>query len=177
MTKICSTIQDDGFGPLIIDGEYGLICSAYSKIGIRRINNISTPHPTFQEVLCADLAMLKAHTLELHPRIETLLLYHERPLKVFIDCPKNLPTFISENGAYLRIVKDPITKTIIKDVGHPLYSKSFLNGNFQITLEEIAKEIKEKGDFELFNDQSQSKNTIPILKIHFDQEGMITILE
>ncbi len=71
------------------------------------------------EILVNSLEMLKDYVEELHPRLETLLVFHSRPLTLLLEQGRNLPPdLLNKDGSVnLRLVQDPFTNDLINAVG------------------------------------------------------------
>lgn len=74
------------------------------------------------EILVDDIAMLKDWTQFLHPRIETLLLYHTRPVAIFLPPIDQIPTTLyhPKGGVVCRVSLDSFATALIKRLGTPL---------------------------------------------------------
>ena len=74
------------------DTIWSISCDATNPFGIRKVfqlkRNSSYQHV---EILVDSLGMLREYVEHLHPRIETLLVYHVRPLTIVMDQARNLP--------------------------------------------------------------------------------------
>ena len=70
--------------------------------------------------------MLHRYVADIHPRLETLIFYHERPLTVIYDSPKNLPEISTgpDRSVGIRVTQDLFCKTIIQQLGKPIVATS-----------------------------------------------------
>ncbi len=108
------------------DTIWGLGCDINSLEAIYKIYDIKKRplHKPFI-VLVSDIDMLKNYVKDIHPRIETLLLYHKRPLTIIYKNAKNVPDILTKNGSIaIRIVKEPMIAKIIKLFGKAIVSTS-----------------------------------------------------
>ena len=66
--------------------------------------------------------MLKEFVPGLHPRLETLLVFHNRPLTIVFKKVENFPLELLEpdGSIAIRLVKDVFSKLIIQRTGKPL---------------------------------------------------------
>ena len=78
--------------------------------------------PFAPEVLVSDLDMLRSMVPGLHPRLETLLAYHRRPLSILIERHTGVPLILrDERGrAVFRITPDPVCRQLIERLNTPL---------------------------------------------------------
>jgi L-threonylcarbamoyladenylate synthase len=70
--------------------------------------------------------MLKSYVPLVHPRLETLLTYFDKPLTVIYDHVIGIPSYLrAENGsAAIRIVRDAYCSALIEKLGRPITSTS-----------------------------------------------------
>ena len=107
------------------DAIWSLGCDAENPEAIDKIRNMKPEASPFQfEILVSSIKMLKNYVGHLHPRIETLLLYHSRPLTVIIDDAINLPEEILDenNGVAFRITHDEFANELIDLIDRPLFA-------------------------------------------------------
>ncbi len=92
---------------------------------VEKIHNLKPEADFLQfEILVSSIKMLKEYVQHLHPRIETLLLYHTRPLTVIIDNVINIPSPIISNQKRVafRLVRDEYACPLIDLLDRPLFS-------------------------------------------------------
>lgn len=109
------------------DTVWAIGCDATNEDAIAKLKEIKHIKSTdFKGFVClvADIEMLRQSVKKIHPRIETLLAYHTRPVTVVYDTP--LSKAVGE-GAYapngsvaMRITQDPFCKNLIQLFGKPL---------------------------------------------------------
>ena len=64
------------------------------------------------ELMVNSISMLKHYVDHLHPRLETLLAYHLRPLTMIFDNPSNLsPLALSSSAGLLEQLREPLIST------------------------------------------------------------------
>lgn len=109
------------------DTIWGLGCDATNPDAIDRIYAIKdrVPDKPFI-VLVADLEQLYDVAASVHPRVDTLLHFHERPLTVIY--PKAKPAYqhlTATNGSIaVRIVRTGVCHELLSAFGNPLISTS-----------------------------------------------------
>ena len=109
------------------DTIWGLGCDATNEQAIEKVINIKGRPPEKGFVVLVDsIEMLKNYICSIHPKIETLLAYHKRPLTVIYPEAKNLPLIAcAKDGSIgIRITKDEFCKELIWATGRPLISSS-----------------------------------------------------
>lgn len=109
------------------DTIWGLGCDATNDQAIKRINKIKK-RPADQPflILVDSIEMLKRYTHKIHPKIETLLHYHERPLTLLYKQPMGVsPLLISEEQMIaIRVVKEGFCHEMISAFGAAIVSTS-----------------------------------------------------
>jgi L-threonylcarbamoyladenylate synthase len=73
-------------------------------------------------LLVSSVEMLKKYVESMHPRVETLLAYHVRPLTVIYERAINLPqnVFAPDGSIGIRVVRDEYCQRLIEAFGRPL---------------------------------------------------------
>ncbi|WP_235295753.1 Sua5/YciO/YrdC/YwlC family protein [Portibacter marinus] len=173
---LISTILENGDTIVIpSDGVWGLSCDARDVDAVRRINEgINNQKQCVKEVIVGDIPMLKKYVCDLHPRIETLLYYHERPIRV--RCRQKL---FKDEVHYMRIVKDQVSRILLSELGFPLYFVSFLKDDHKThqPLQNIKIQDHSRINFIASQDNNIEYEANPLLRIAFDKEGMIKVLK
>jgi len=109
------------------DTIWGIGCDATDAQAVDRIFELKQRDRSKPFVLLvSDVEMLKEYVLNMHPRLQTLLQYHKRPLTVIYENAKNLPAnAIGADGSVaIRIVKDKFCRELIAAFGKPLVASS-----------------------------------------------------
>lgn len=107
------------------DTLWGLTCDITNSAAVRRLKKIKTDQTQGNLILAVNnIDMLKDYALSIHPRIETLLLYHEKPLSVIYDAKPDIQEYlINEDGTIaIRVVKDEFSKRLIYRLGQAIIS-------------------------------------------------------
>jgi len=109
------------------DTIWGIGCDATNETAIDRVYEIKKRDRSKPFViLVSSIQMLKKYVEYVHPRLETLLLFHQRPLTIIYDKAVNLPkNAASNNGSVaIRVTNDPFCKELIECFGKPIISTS-----------------------------------------------------
>ena len=178
---ICKLLREDKVIICPTDTIWGLSCSVMSEFAtkkIYKIKNRAIGKPFI--LLVSDLEMLQRYVVELHPRIETLLSHHKKPLTIIHDNPRFIPEYaLAEDGSIgIRIVQDEYCQNIIKGLNAPLvstsanYSGSDAPGNFR----EIEKKLIDEVDYTAMYKREEDKLHTPSVIIKYDTEGQLEIL-
>ena len=134
------------------DTIWGIGCDATNPQAVEKINAIKgRPSDKGYVLLVDSLEMLKKHVLHVHPRIETLLGYHNRPLTIIYDDGLGLAeNVLAKDGSVgIRIVKDAFCRELINQFGKPIVATSAnVSGlSFPTHYGEISSDVLEKVDF------------------------------
>ena len=88
MAEILTALHAKGLILYPTDTIWGLGCDATSPEAVEKVSRLKgRPADKGYVILVDSLEMLKKCVEEVHPRIETLLGYHTRPLTVIYDKP------------------------------------------------------------------------------------------
>lgn len=134
------------------DTIWSIGCDATNAEAIEKVRHIKQKATARSfEVLVDSLSMLKNYVEHLHPKIETLLVYHTRPLTVVFDRPRNLPTslYSPEGTVSIRLVQDEFCRSLITQYGQPLLATFASVGEhtFPVNFGAISSEVIEGVDF------------------------------
>jgi L-threonylcarbamoyladenylate synthase len=97
-------------------------------------------------ILLADsMEMVKQYVPKVHPRVETLLSFHTRPLTVLYDRPSGIPAVCKgKNGSIaIRVATDEFCQELIRTFGKPIVSTAACRNDapFPATFGGISSEI------------------------------------
>lgn len=127
LTNIIDILTTGGLILYPTDTIWGIGCDACNEAAIDKIFKLKKRDPSKSFILLVDsVEMLKNYVVHVHPRVETLLSHHVRPLTVIYDEAKNLPkNAYAENGSVaIRVVKDTFCRNLITQFGKPLIATS-----------------------------------------------------
>ena len=163
------------------DTVWGLGCDAFSTLAIDKIRRIKQRDDDKPFILLLDsIEHLKKYVDSIHPRIETLLEFHERPLSVVYKASANLPEHLSteEGTVAIRVTKEPILKDLIELLGRPLVSTS-ANVQAHVTptdYDSVEEIVKEQVDYIFKSGRSNKENGLASMLIAFSEEGELIFL-
>ncbi len=152
LEKGLQALQDGGVILYPTDTLWSLGCDAGREDSIERLRQIrSLRKDEPLTVLVSDLKMLLKYVGKLHPRLETLLLYHQRPLTVLYEGVRHLPAslFTSDGQVAIRITVSPFCKQLIDRFGRPLVASAAARPGYKLpaTFGEIQSDIIQASDY------------------------------
>lgn len=156
-----------------------LACHHYSHEAYFKMKNqIGRIGEVDPVLLVSTIPMLKRYVPNLHPRIETLLVYHKRPLTMIYNSYANVSQQLirQQNQLGIRLSHHPFCNALIERLGVPLLSFSLETNNSSIPFKEIPESLiansfclhHEYLDYEILG-------SVPVIATHND-EGELTIL-
>lgn len=128
-------------------------------------------------LMARDLPMMKQYIVDLHPRVETLLYYHTRPLIVLGSPPKYFPewTLSSQRKLAVMICRDQFCEQVIKALRGPLICtpafKNLEDGSHGFG--RISSDIIEQVDYIHFYGMDNDGPMQDCPMIRYDQKGNI----
>lgn len=121
-----SSLRNNGLVLLPTDTLWSIGTDARDPVAVLRLlrlyQAVLSPQPV--EILVDSLEMLKHYAPGLHPKLETLLVYHTHPLSMQLQHVQHLPVQLKEAGIPIvfRIVKAPYCQQLIGALGGPIAS-------------------------------------------------------
>jgi L-threonylcarbamoyladenylate synthase len=134
------------------DTIWGIGCDPFNESAVDKIYEIKERNKSKSFVLLVDsIKMLKLYAPKIHPRVETLLVHHTKPLTLIHPEVKNLPEYLkAEDGSVaIRIAQDMFCKDLIQHFGFPLLSTS-VNKSGQPSpqnFNEISEDFLKEADY------------------------------
>ncbi len=125
--KIVSVLQGGGIIIYPSDTAWNMGCDALNEQAIAKLCDIKEVDLDKSLVLLvSDLDMLKLYAGNIHPRIESLLFYHEKPVTViFKDVPGFPPVVYGDKKTIgIRVVRDRYCQEFIREFGKPVIAAS-----------------------------------------------------
>ncbi len=134
------------------DTVWSIGCDATSPRAVGRVRQLkNTDDALGLEILVSSIDMLRRYVAHLHPRIETLLLYHLRPLTVVYKQGRNLPQSVldKDGRAAIRLVQDDYCRQLIDALGKPLVAAEadLRPGYFPDSFGSISSDVVERVDY------------------------------
>ncbi len=130
--------------------------------------------------LVSSVEMLKNYTVDLHPRIETLLFYHNRPLTLIHKANKEVPDWAKSDDSTIafRVTSDAFCRRVIEKLGRPISSTSANISGEKVpsNYAEISEKIITRVDG-IANPYPNKKGKVnPSVIAKYDEEGQLIVL-
>ncbi len=160
------------------DTIWGLGCDIRSDSGVDKIYSIKKRDRSSPLILLvSDMNMLRTYVPKIHPRLENLLNFHEKPVTVIYPVVVGIPNYlIASNGSVaIRVTKDPYCVDLITGVGRPLTSTSAnLTGHdFPKHFGEIQSDILQQVDLIAQYNRESREEREPSVVVRYDESGVL----
>ncbi|HKK88781.1 MAG TPA: Sua5/YciO/YrdC/YwlC family protein [Saprospiraceae bacterium] len=110
------------------DTVWGLACAMSESEAVLKLRQVQDfSNHTLHELLVCDEFMLNKYVTKIHPRVDTLLHYYQRPLTVVHKSTMNLPAYLlpETDKIGFRLTRNQFCESVIHDLACPLYFLSF----------------------------------------------------
>ncbi len=182
ISKTLECFRNDGVILFPSDTLWGLSCSIESEKGVERIYDIKQrPRTSPLILMVSHLEMLKEYVSYIHPRVETMLEYHKRPLTViYKDLNDAVPGYLKadDGSVAIRIATNEFCKNIIDLLGHPITTTS-ANVHGEETamhFSDISESVRSKVDFILPTTFYTPSFPGPSKIARFDRDGELDFI-
>jgi L-threonylcarbamoyladenylate synthase len=133
------------------DTIWGIGCDATNEDAVQHLIDIKTKAPDKGYVVLVDsVEMLKKYVRAVHPRVQTLLAYHTRPLTMIYDEAVGVASNVhaADGSVAVRIVQDAFCRELIRQFGKPIVktSANVKGDKYPTHYGEIKSDILEKVD-------------------------------
>ncbi len=127
LENIKAVLENGGLILYPTDTIWGIGCDATNPEAVEKVYQLKQKNRNKSFIILVDgIEMIKTYVEHVHPRIDTLLLHHVRPLTVVFENARNLPSnLIADDGSIaIRLVRDEFCQNLIRDYGKPLIATS-----------------------------------------------------
>ena len=150
--KCLDVLKNGGTILFPTDTIWGIGCDATNTNAVDKIYDLKRRDKSKPMiVLASDITMIKNYVTQVHPKLETLLQYHTRPLTVIYNHKAGLPNNVvsKENTIGIRIPQDNFCKELIASYGKPIVATSanISNEPFPKKFSDIKSTLIQKVDF------------------------------
>ena len=175
--EILTVLRKGGVILYPTDTIWGIGCDATQEDAVEKILTLKNRKSDKGFVLLVDsIEMLKNYVDHVHPRVETLLSFHDRPLTVIYEQGVGLASNVLaiDGSIAIRVVKDAFCRELIQQFGRPLVSTSanVSGAPFPAHFGEINSDVIEKVDFIVKYKQDNKEKGEPsvIVRLNKDEE-------
>lgn len=181
ISEIVAILKRGGIIVYPTDTIWGIGCDATNEEAIARITALKSRPPEKSYVLLMDsIERLKTHVPKVHPRVETLLAFHARPLTVIYDKVQGLPpaALAKDGSAAIRVTTDKFCKRLVELLGHPIVSTSAnVSGEkFPGYFGEISSDILSGVDYVVKYRQEEKEPREPSVIAKYDRHGELDFI-
>jgi L-threonylcarbamoyladenylate synthase len=163
------------------DTIWGIGCDATNEGAIQRIFDIKNREASKPLIILANsIEMIKEYVCDLHPRVETLLTLHNRPLTIVHPASKNLPSNLTGGSPSIgiRLVQDAFCQELISTFGKPIVSTSanVSDEPFPRHFGEISSYVLKQIDYVVKYRQEEKTCAEPSVVATYDSVGDLIFL-
>ncbi|MCB0689111.1 MAG: Sua5/YciO/YrdC/YwlC family protein [Saprospiraceae bacterium] len=163
------------------DTIWGIGCDATNAGAVDRVLNLKVPNVDQPLIVLVDsIQMLHRYVSDVHPRIETLLSYHQRPLTVIYDDCHNLPHNVLDGhgSVAIRVTLDPFCREVIGSLGRPLIANdaSDFSMDLPIRFSDIDHQIMNGVDYVVNYKQDQVNDEFPSVIVRLTDKSELDFI-
>ncbi len=132
LEPIVNTLENGGLILFPTDTIWGIGCDATNPEAVAKLRQLRELPPEIPLTLLSySMEQLKFYVNFVHPRVETLLQFHNRPLTIIYDQAQNLPeaAAASDGSVAFRIPKDTFCHELLEEFGRPIVATAACIGN------------------------------------------------
>ncbi len=121
--SIVSVLSQGGLILFPTDTVWGIGADAFYEPAVARVRSLKQADPADAFVVLVDnIARLRALGVDIHPRLETLMVYHHRPMTVIYETAPAFPDYLKtpDGSVAIRIVQDEFCRSIIRTLDKPI---------------------------------------------------------
>lgn len=176
-----STLSRGGLLLFPTDTLWSIGCDATNPGAIDKLLQVKpSKASTPLEILVDSVQMLKQYVDHLHPRIETLLYYHVRPLTVVCKKARNLPSNLlpPDGRVAIRMVQDDFCRELIQSFGAPLVATyATLNEQyFPSTFGGVSSEVIQAVDYVALHRRTEKTPGEPSVIVSLSEKDELIFL-
>ncbi len=152
LEPILETLESGGLILFPTDTIWGIGCDATNPAAVARIRQLRQLPPSQPLTLLApSIEMVKEYVSHIHPRIETLLQFHTRPLTIVYDHARNLPqeAAAADGSIAFRVPRNSFCMEMLEEFGKPIVATAACVGTtpYPKHFGEISSAVIEGIDF------------------------------
>jgi len=132
LEPVVNTLESGGLILFPTDTIWGIGCDATNPTAVAKLRELRELSPEMPlTLLAASVGKLKEYVVFVHPRVETLLIFHNRPLTIIYEKAKNLPSAAAatDGSIAFRVPKDSFCQDLLHEFGKPIVAAAACIGN------------------------------------------------
>lgn len=181
MHQLTNALHNDGLVLLPTRGLWSIACNMQSPLAYNKLlqlkKNVSDYPIT---IMVNSVEMLKHYFPNIHPRIETLLYYFERPISIiYADELRDIPDYIANEhkSITVRLAQEPLCTTLIDLMSEPIIVSSARDNtiSFPRSFGDIGSQILRNMDY-ICRHRAVENGFEPEVIIQYDQKGDLTFI-
>lgn len=117
------TLSQGGLILFPTDTTWSVGCDALNPLAIRKLLQLYQQKNTYPiELIVNSIGMIKSYVEQLHPRVETLLVYHTRPLTILLEQARRVPqeALYPDGSVAMRLTQDEFARLLVSQFGRPI---------------------------------------------------------
>lgn len=162
------------------DTTWSIGCSSASSEAMQRIQQIVNDADDKALTLVVDSLEMLKRCVHIHPRIETLHMYHERPFTVVYPDPIDLPDHVLalDGSVPIRIATDLYVQKIVNLLGVPLACTGahLYGAPYPEMFQDVDSAIVEQVDYICKHRHDDDNFTEPSVLATYDNDGDLVFL-
>ncbi len=179
--KISTVLKEGGLIIYPTDTIWGLGCDATNATAVETlIKTKKKPKNKGLIILVNSIKMLKRYVVEMHPRVETLLAYHDHPLTVIYPEGINLPDLVlgPKNTVAIRLTKDPFLQDLIAEFKKPIVSTSanLHKRKFPKSFKHIDPKLLAQVQYVVEHKQDDEGEKLPSVMASYNKKGELEFI-
>jgi len=163
------------------DTIWGLGCDMTNESAVERVYEIKKRDRSKPFILLVNsIEMLKKYIVFIHPRVETLLTHHTKPLTIIYEASAEVPSYLlnKERTIGIRVTHDPFCSGVIDVMGQALISTSANVAGEEApqSFEEVSKVVKDMTDHTVDAVLDKPHPQLPSVIATFNKKGELDFL-
>ncbi len=181
LENIKAVLENGGLILYPTDTIWGIGCDATNSQAVEKVYDLKQRDRNKSFIILVDsIEMMKEYVEHIHPRIDTLLLHHTRPLTIIFDQARNLPeNLVANDGSIgVRLVQDDFCRELIQTYGKPLVATSanISNEPFPGNFGEVSSAVIEKVDYVFKQRRYEKENKEPSVIVKAQNDGELIFI-
>ncbi len=179
--ELLTTLENGGLILFPTDTVWAIGCDATNPEAVAKVLALKQREKGKGLILLAsDSNMVGEYVSHIPPRIDTLLMYHTRPLSIIYDDAENLPDAVlgKKNSVAFRIVQDDFCKKLIEKINKPLVATTANVDSAEIPMNfgSISSEIVEGVDYIVRYRREDKKDSELSVIAYMGEDGELAFL-